>query len=1020
MAKLKLTKPIPKHIPKPTGRRKQFFFLGGKTSMTPAQLSKEISKAGRGTSSASARRMLEEVLRKKAEAERKKRLAEEKRKAEEAKALKARAEKIRRDNLIKERLIKKIRAERRNLTKASADLLRQIRTEASRRNINISTAGGQSRFIIQLNKESRAFKRGQAKATGREAISEKALIDLQKRADKGDLKAVELLGKVSKGKIFGYEELKDSLVEDKGSRVSKFLVPGVPVGFGLAPPGTHIFIGKGRRIKFREQTGAIFRKLEERGFSKERIAKIAGLSETQIDRMKISKEDKKTFKKLSKISQNVTLGILKEIEEDPEKIIATALLSRVTPSVLQKLGATPTAIKIVKKIPKPIREKGGAVVGKALTGAYLASAGIRVAGQPTAELKAEQAGRILAGEIIPFEIGTRLGVRGLLKEELQKELNRALKGMSKQRKVAFREYMKQAEIFGRYEPTAKNIKLNNIETIPSKKAQSVIRKFLKKSDGKLVVGGSVAQTAQVDPGRKLGDMDLYIDGGKISPTGMAKKLASQLKKQGVQRVSSVGKQVTIKGKKAIEFHDISRLNVNIQQVTPSWRNPSAYIIKTPEGIRIQRVGLQAKRKLVASFADPKRLRTGKYRKDLKDFKKISDKIFRNAVRKSKSAFFFKKKRIKRIEKIFKRKIPRARIKKIKKVKITKKLKKPRILKKPVTKAPKKVKVARGRGRGRIKRKKISSKFITIAKKPKVKRVKVRRLKKIRKPKVKRIRRKVKPSQKPIRRIRKRIKLKPSQIPRKRRIKVSQPPRKIKKRKRYPPSQPPRKPPRKPPKIPKPPRDFPSQPPARPPKRFPLPKPIKGGKRIRRSKKKKTVAFVFKRKIKRKKLKKTIPVFNVYGKSKRKFIKLNVKPLTRDDALSRGAFAVDRTTAKTFKIVPAGKLKKAGKLLKSERGYFKRQGFKLREFRIRKGRKFKLKNKYIEKRKYGIDTRSEKRGLTIAKLLKQRRTGRKIKPIKRKVVRRIKRKVTPSQRKVLLQRLKKARRVRLQNLKRRKK
>lgn len=162
------------------------------------------------------------------------------------------------------------------------------------------------------------------------------------------------------------------------------------------------------------------------------------------------------------------------------------------------------------------------------------------------------------------------------------------------------------------------------------------------------------------------------------------------------------------------------------------------------------------------------------------------------------------------------------------------------------------------------------------------------------------------------------------------------------------------------------------------------------------------------KIKKKKKKiKPVPVFNVFGKSRGKFVKLNVKPLTRDDALSRGAFAVDRTTAKTFKIVPAGKTKKPGALLKKERNYFNRQGFKLREFRIKKGRKFKLRNKYIEKRKFGIDTRSEKQGLTIAKLLKQR----KIKRVVQK-----KRKITSAQRKALIQRLKKARKVRMQKLK----
>lgn len=165
------------------------------------------------------------------------------------------------------------------------------------------------------------------------------------------------------------------------------------------------------------------------------------------------------------------------------------------------------------------------------------------------------------------------------------------------------------------------------------------------------------------------------------------------------------------------------------------------------------------------------------------------------------------------------------------------------------------------------------------------------------------------------------------------------------------------------------------------------------------------------KLKKKQLKPQ-PVFNVYGKSKGKFIKLNTKPLTRTDALSRGAFAVDRTTAKTFKIIPAGKTKKAGSLLKDEKNYFNRQGYKLREYKVKRGRKFVLKNQYIEKRKYGIDTRGEKRGLSLARFLNQRK-------IKQVPLRKVKRKISSSQKKVLLQRLKKARAVRMKNLKRRK-
>lgn len=167
-------------------------------------------------------------------------------------------------------------------------------------------------------------------------------------------------------------------------------------------------------------------------------------------------------------------------------------------------------------------------------------------------------------------------------------------------------------------------------------------------------------------------------------------------------------------------------------------------------------------------------------------------------------------------------------------------------------------------------------------------------------------------------------------------------------------------------------------------------------------------------IKRYKKQKIQPSFNVFGKSGKKFVRLNKLPLTKLDALSRGSFAIDRTTSAQFKIVPARKVKKLGKLRSEEKNYFARSGYKLREFRIKKGRAFKIKPKYIEKTRFRIDTSGEKKGLSIAKFLKQKyRT-----PTRRIINRTPKRTITPSRRKFLLKNLVKARRVRMSNLRRR--
>ena len=899
----------------------------------------------------------------------------------------------------------KAQAQRR-IAEARARLERQSRNRQQAIKIQFET----QKKIAQIQKRIRQQQRGKSiRDRSRLQVSQRTQIEnvlksqAQKKVSRGLITRAVVSTREGRVVIRKTNGMKTTIEPTKRkpvvkkAKVRKVKIPKLRFPRSLDFPVPIFTAGAGSKsIKLKSITGGLFKGLERKGFSKKRIAGFTRLSDTQIDKLpRLSEEEKSNLKKVAKIQQDILVGGLKEIEEHPEKILVTTFLSAIAPGAIAKLGATPKVVKILKKIPAPIRRKGGKAISKILTGAYLTSAGLRIAKEPTGELRAERVGRILTSEVIPFQVGTRFGVRGLLKQELQTELTRATKGMSKSRQVAFKEYMKQAEAFGKFEPKAKNIKLNNVEAIPNVKSQKVIRKFLKGSKGNVVVGGSVAQTSQIKVGRKLGDMDLYVEKG--DPRNVARQLIKQLKKAGVKRVSSILKktktgvraEVRIEGKKTAEFHNIERLLTNIKQVTPSWRNPKAYIINTPEGIRIQRIGLQAQRKVVASFADPKRLKTGKYKKDLKDFKKISDEIFKNAVKKSRSAFFFKKKRLRRIGKIFKRKIPKVKKFKIRKIKRIKKFKKPRVLKKPVTKAPKKARVTK-----RITKAPKKTKVIRGRGKPK----------KISK-KVKKIKKKYKPSKKPV----KKIKFKPSQVPRGKRIRPSQPPRKPTKRRRFPPSQPPVRR-RRVPRIPTPTRRVPpSQPPTAPPtKKPPFKPPVKTPPPKPSKKKRKKKAFIAGiGSIRTKKLKKAVPVFNVLGKSRGRFVRLNRVPLTRKDALDKGTFAVDMTTSATFKLVPAGKSKKTGRLRKGERNYFRRQGFKLREFRIKRGRKFKLKNKYIEKTRHRIDTKSEKAGLSIAKLLKQQRRG---------TIRRVvKRRITPTQRRNMLANLKRARKIRIQNL-----
>lgn len=115
---------------------------------------------------------------------------------------------------------------------------------------------------------------------------------------------------------------------------------------------------------------------------------------------------------------------------------------------------------------------------------------------------------------------------------------------------------------------------------------------------------------------------------------------------------------------------------------------------------------------------------------------------------------------------------------------------------------------------------------------------------------------------------------------------------------------------------------------------------------------------------------------VYGYSQGAYRRLNKKPLSKIDALSRGAYAIDRTTAKTFKIVPVPNVKGFGRLIKREKGYFTLTKPKFREYKIQKGTRKFITYTLIEKRRYGIDTRGEMKGLSLWRYLaKLKKSGK---------------------------------------------
>jgi hypothetical protein len=121
-------------------------------------------------------------------------------------------------------------------------------------------------------------------------------------------------------------------------------------------------------------------------------------------------------------------------------------------------------------------------------------------------------------------------------------------------------------------------------------------------------------------------------------------------------------------------------------------------------------------------------------------------------------------------------------------------------------------------------------------------------------------------------------------------------------------------------------------------------------------------------------------YNVLGKplKKKRFVKLNQVPLTKAKARDLGAFLADRSLARTFKLKQTGKVAKKPKL-KIPASYYSRTRKKFRDFRRVKGKKIKLRNKFIEKKgKPLLDTRAERERITLLAQLARLKKKSKIK------------------------------------------
>lgn len=685
------------------------------------------------------------------------------------------------------------------------------------------------------------------------------------------------------------------------------------------------------------------------------------------ERIGLAKVEEKITEKISKpaleIQKGFVEGAIKGARDEPVKAGLTLATFIAIPPALRGAAALGKLTKISPVLsrvtPQAIKTLGKFALTKGLLGAYLVGSGLEVAQADTLRGKGAVIGRKTTTEVIPFFLGTRLGVKGDLKLQVKQEFKNELNKLPADKKAAFEEYIKQSEILGRFNPTVKNVKFDQVESIPNN-AIPTMRKFFK--DNNIAIGGSTAQTAQIKLGRKAGDIDAYVPEGK-DPKVLIKQLKSQLDKAGIERVSigGGGRVLTIAGKKAVDFNNLERLLGNIAEVTPFYIPAKNYLVRTPEGILIQRIGVQLKRKAVAGFLDPKRIATGKFKKDLKDFKSIADQMFKIAEINARRSFIFKEKRIKELEKQFGVKISRAPLK-------TEKFIKPE----PVVKKPLKVAKPKKGGEG-VKPTKL--KKIDISKPPQFKESSFIKADKI------------KASQKPFTRSQaipripspKFIPSQPFKPIKKLPVIIPSQPTKVAKPLRVPPpfiptKAPPIIPSQLPAKAPKlrvPPPFFPTKKPTKKPFEPPKPfkKPFTPPKKIR-----KLVKVPVKQ-----------PGYFAFYKRRGKFIKINKSPITKTQSLNLGADVTDHSLANTFFIKKTQRKAKPPKLV-IRSNYFKITRGKFRDFKIRKGKKIPLKNKFIERRGIArLDTIQEVNRIQADRYVKglRKQKLKRLKPVKLK-------------------------------------
>lgn len=186
-------------------------------------------------------------------------------------------------------------------------------------------------------------------------------------------------------------------------------------------------------------------------------------------------------------------------------------------------------------------------------------------------------------------------------------------------------------------------------------------------------------------------------------------------------------------------------------------------------------------------------------------------------------------------------------------------------------------------------------------------------------------------------------------------------------------------------------------------------------------KEKIIAKIKKRKKQKKVTTKTIKrAFNVFAKpvKGKKLIKVNKKGLSKSDAKGLRNFLIDTSLSRQGLIKPGrGKISKPS--IKVPKSFAIKTSKKFRRFKTRKGKRIPLtKGRVIEKKTRLLDTRQERKKITLRKRIKQLTPKKKVtKKATKKAVPKAqpKKKVNGARRRQLLANLKKARMARAKSL-----